>query len=298
MCGIAGIFNTRGNQVPDLMRRLTVMGGLIAHRGPDGEGFWTHPANCIGFAHRRLSIIDLSTGDQPMTDELGNWLVFNGEIYNYIELRKTLGEEQFRTKSDTEVILRAYQKWGVGCLEHLRGMFAVALWDERQQQLFCARDRFGIKPFYYTQQKDELYFASEVKALLPFVSSIKTNVEALKEYLSFQFCFQGKTLFHDVAELQPGHFLTCRNGQISVQRYWQVYYALDFDHTEKYFVESLAKLFDDSINVHCRSDVPIGGYVSGGLDSSIVASMACDRTSSPFLGFTGKFSVDEKYDES
>ncbi|MBM3997422.1 MAG: asparagine synthase (glutamine-hydrolyzing) [Planctomycetes bacterium] len=298
MCGIAGIYNTRGEQVPDLMRRLTVMGGLIAHRGPDGEGFWTHSSNHIGFAHRRLSIIDLSTGDQPMTDELGNWLVFNGEIYNYIELRKTLGEDQFRTKSDTEVILRAYQKWGVDCLDHLRGMFAFALWDERQQQLFCARDRFGIKPFYYSQQGEDLYFASEVKALLPFLPAIKTNTEALKEYLSFQFCFQGKTLFHEVAELQPGHYLVCRNGQTSVQRYWQVYYTLDFDHTEKYFVESLVKLFEDSVAVHCRADVPIGGYVSGGLDSSIVASMACERSSSPFMGFTGKFSVDAKYDES
>src|SRR5262249_1450136 len=159
-----------------------------------------------------LSIIDLATGDQPMSDEAGNWLTFNGEIYNYLELRTILGAESFRTKSDTEVILRAYQKWGISCLEHLRGMFAFALCDERQQALFWARDGIGIKPFYYTQRQDHLYFASEVKALLPFVHSISTNLEALKEYLSFQFCFQGKTLFNEIAELQPGHYLIWKNG--------------------------------------------------------------------------------------
>ena len=298
MCGIAGVVNVSGGKVPGIASQLTAMNALIKHRGPDGEGFWIHPAGHVGFAHRRLSIIDLSTGDQPMTDDAGNWLIFNGEIYNYVELREIIGLEQFRTKSDTEVILRAYQKWGVSCLDHLRGMFAFALWDEQQQQLFCARDRFGIKPFYYTQQGDRLYFASEVKALLPFVRSIDTNVEALKEYLSFQFCFQGKTLFKDVAELQPGHSMICKNRKVSVQRYWQVYYTLDFDHTENYFSDKIAKLFEDSIKVHCRSDVPIGSYVSGGLDSSIVASMACDQTSAPFMGFTGKFSQDAKFDES
>ena len=298
MCGIAGIINVHGNRVPDLGNKLTAMNHLIKHRGPDGEGFWMHPAKHVGFAHRRLSIIDLSTGDQPMTDETGNWLIFNGEIYNYIELREILGAENFRTKSDTEVILRAYQKWGRACLDHFRGMFAFALWDERQKSLFCARDRFGIKPFYFTQQQDQLYFASEAKALLPFVTSIKTNVEALKEYLSFQFCFQGKTLFNEVSELQPGHSLICKNGTVTTQRYWQVYYELDFDHTENYFVDQLVRLFQDSVKIHCRSDVPIGAYVSGGLDSSIVASMACGETGAPLQGFTGKFSINEKFDES
>ncbi len=298
MCGIAGLVNVRGQQVPGIADRLTAMNELIKHRGPDGEGFWVHPHGHVGFAHRRLSIIDLSTGDQPMTDEAGNWLIFNGEIYNYIELREIIGAERFRTRSDTEVILRAYEKWGLSCLDYLRGMFAFALWDEQKQLLFCARDRFGIKPFYYTELQDRMYFASEVKALLPFVEAVRTNVEALKEYLSFQFCFQGKTLFDGVSELQPGHFLTCKNGSITVQRYWQVYYNLDFDHTENFFSNRIASLFEDSIKVHCRSDVPIGAYVSGGLDSSIVASLACDQTPAAFKGFTGKFSIDPKFDES
>jgi asparagine synthase (glutamine-hydrolysing) len=298
MCGIAGIANIHGHRIPHMKSHLIAMSELIKHRGPDGEGFWVHPVGHVGFAHRRLSIIDLATGDQPMTDESENWLVFNGEIYNYIELRQIIGDERFRTNSDTEVILRAYEKWGPTCLDHLRGMFAFALWDERQHMLFCARDRFGIKPFYFTQQQDRFYFASEVKALLPFVTSIKTNVEAFKEYLSFQFCFQGKTLFNEISELQPGHYLICKNRAISTRRYWQVYYSLDFDHTENYFVNQISKLFLDSVKVHCRSDVPIGAYVSGGLDSGIVASMACDQTQSAFLGFTGKFSFNETFDES
>lgn len=296
MCGIAGVVSSKASAAGRIVSELAAMSALIKHRGPDGEGTWIHPHGRVGFAHRRLSIIDLSTGDQPMSDEAGNWLIFNGEIYNYIELRKELGEDAFRTQSDTEVILRAYQKWGDECVQHLRGMFAFALWDEAKQELFCARDRFGIKPFYFTRQHERLYFASEVKALLPFVDSIATNVEAFKEYLSFQFCFQGKTLFKDVEELQPGHRLTWKNGHVQIQRYWQVYYTLDFDHTEKYFVDQLSQLFADSVNLHCRSDVPIGAYVSGGLDSSLVASLACANT--PFMGFTGKFSVDAKYDES
>src|ERR1017187_7473794 len=136
MCGIAGVVNVSGGKGPGIASQLTAMNALINHRAPAGEGSWFPPAGHVGFAHRRLSIIDLSTGDQPMTDDAGNWLIFNGEIYNYIELRETLGIEQFRTRSDTEVILRAYQKWGVDCLAHLRGMFAFALWDEHKQQLF------------------------------------------------------------------------------------------------------------------------------------------------------------------
>src|SRR6185295_1545474 len=148
----------------------------LRHRGPDGEGRWLHANEHVGFAHRRLSIIDLSTGDQPMRHGPGNWITYNGEIYNYIELRDELGREQFQTTSDTEVILQAYQKWGIECVNHLRGMFAFALWDEKKQTLICARDRFGIKPFYYATVDDVFYFASEPKALLPFVENIETNL--------------------------------------------------------------------------------------------------------------------------
>lgn len=149
MCGIGAILELDGRPAERLEPRLAVMNALLAHRGPDGEGMWVHPRGHASFAHRRLEIIDLSTGDQPMTDGNGNWITYNGEIYNYRELRRELGEQEFRTTSDTEVVLRAYARWGPACLDRLRGMFAFALWDEREQQLFCARDRFGIKPLYY-----------------------------------------------------------------------------------------------------------------------------------------------------
>jgi len=233
-----------------------------------------------------------------MTDGAGNWLVLNGEIYNYIELRKELGEELFRTSSDTEVILQAYRKWGPDCVNRLRGMFAFALWDEAAQCLFCARDRFGIKPFYYTLVDSKLYFASEAKALLPFLPTIATDAEAFKDYLAFQFCLDGKTLFKDVKELLPAHLLLANVGKIDIRRYWQVYYNIDFYHTEHYFENELTRLLVDSVDIHKRSDVPIGGYISGGLDSSIIAGVATRADSADFEGFTGKFSLDGRYDES
>jgi asparagine synthase (glutamine-hydrolysing) len=301
MCGIAGIVNSKPEPVHGLGQRLSAMNDLLSHRGPDGQGQWEHRRRHVGLAHRRLSIIDLDAGRQPMTDEAGNWLTFNGEIYNYLELRQELGEEQFRTRSDTEVILRAYRKWGPACLDKLRGMFAFALWDEASQTLFCARDRFGIKPFYYTQVGEVFYFASEVKALLPFVPDIETDREAFSDYLTFQLCLDGKTLFKNIRELQPAHSLVAARGRIRIQRYWQVYYEIDFDHTEAHFERELSRLMIDSVDFHKRSDVPIGGYISGGLDSSIVACIATrdgGSGSSGFEGFTGKFSFDSRYDES
>ncbi|HKP38218.1 MAG TPA: asparagine synthase (glutamine-hydrolyzing) [Pyrinomonadaceae bacterium] len=298
MCGIAGLLNLSHTPVGNLARKLEVMNELIRHRGPDGEGFWQHPAGHAGFAHRRLAIIDLTTGDQPMTDEAGNWITYNGETYNYIELRDELGRDSFHTTSDTEVILRAYRQWGQDCVNHLRGMFAFALWDEERGSLFCARDRFGIKPFYYTIVGDTFYFASEVKALLPFVEHVETDLAALKEYLSFQFCLSGKTLFKGIYELLPGHVLEIKGGAVTTRRYWEVYYHLDFDHTAAYFEERLRWLLSESVRLHLRADVPVGAYLSGGLDSSIVASLASEQSPGEFIGFTGKFSFSEEYDES
>ena len=223
------------------------MNHLIRHRGPDGEGSWMHKNNAIGLTHRRLSIIDLSpSGSQPMTDRMGNWITYNGEIYNYIELRQELGNENFATNSDTEVILFAYRKWGRDCVNHLRGMFAFALWDEANQTLFCARDRFGIKPFYYMVDKNIFYFASEAKALLPFVDQIETDLDGFKDYLTFQFCLDGKTLFKGIQELLPAHSLSIRNGNIQKQRYWEVFFEPNFDHTATYFEEKLRALLVDA----------------------------------------------------
>ncbi len=298
MCGIGAILELNGGPVSDLKLRLAAMNRLLAHRGPDGEGMWTHPRAHVGFAHRRLEIIDLSTGDQPMTDEGGNWITYNGEIYNYLELRKEIGEREFRTTSDTEVVLRAYRKWGPACLDRLRGMFAFALWDEQTQTLFCARDRFGIKPLYYTVVDGTFVCASEAKALVPFLPAIETDVEALKEYFAFQFCLAGKTLFRGISELLPGHKLTVRNGSVQVERYWEVHYEPDFDHTEQWFANRLRELVEESVSFHLRADVPVGAYLSGGVDSSITTTLAAQAGGEDFQAFTGRFSIGPRYDES
>jgi asparagine synthase (glutamine-hydrolysing) len=298
MCGIAGAISPSLKQIPHLKRRLEVMNKLQKHRGPDGEGVWTHEHGHVGFAHRRLSIIDLTTGQQPMNDQKGNWITYNGEIYNYLELREELGPEIFMTTSDTEVILQAYRRWGTDCVNHLRGMFAFALWDEANQALFCARDRFGIKPFYYTVVNGQFYFASEVKALLPFLGHIETDREGLTDYLIFQFCMAGKTLFKGINELLPGHFLRVKNGSFKAEKYWEVYYELDYDHTPKYFEETLQRLLLESVRFHLRSDVPVGTYLSGGLDSSVVTSLASKRQEDGLVSFHGKFLLHKEFDES
>ncbi len=299
MCGIAGIYNFKAQKIKGLVLSLELMNELQAHRGPDGEKIWVHSQEHVGFAHRRLSIIDLETGVQPMMDKSGNVLCFNGEIYNYLELKEELRGYSFKTRSDTEVILAAYQKWGIDCVNHFRGMFAFALWDEEKGQLFCARDRFGIKPFYYAIVNEQFYFASEIKAILPFLTEITTNINALKEYLFFQFTIDNHTLFKDVYELSPAHRMIIKNGTTYKECYWELNCHLDFDHTAKYFEEKLRDLIEDSVRLHVRSDVPIGAYVSGGIDSGIISSVAARMTQGQELyAFTGKFSCSELYDES
>ncbi|AFM10977.1 asparagine synthase (glutamine-hydrolyzing) [Turneriella parva] len=302
MCSIAGIVSIDPSiRIPALERRLSVINDLLRHRGPDGQGIWVNPRENVGLAHTRLSIIDLETGQQPMHTENGFSITFNGEIYNFPELRQELGADKFRTHSDTEVLLRAYEKWGAGCLDRLRGMFAFAIWDHNRQELFCARDRFGIKPFYYTIVEGKMYFASEAKALLPFLPSLEADAHGLKDYLTFQFCLDSKTLFKDVQILQPAHSLTVRNGQLLIHKYWEVYYHIDFDHTAHYFAERTKELLHESIKLHCRSDVPVGAYVSGGVDSTSIAAIAVGLggVSPDFKGFTGKFAgYGAEFDES
>jgi asparagine synthase (glutamine-hydrolysing) len=299
MCGIAGFIDLRREPVSAAAQRLARMNQLIAHRGPDGQGTWIEPRQSVGMTHRRLSIIDLETGQQPMVDpESGCVLVFNGEIYNFVEKREELGAAAFRTASDTEVILRAWLRWGPRCVDHLRGMFAFALWDPRTGTLFCARDRFGIKPFYLAEQGGVLYFASEAKALLPFLPACRTDEEGLRDYLTFQLCLEGKTMFEGVRELPAAHTLTVSAGVVRTQRYWEVYYELDFSHRTEWFESQLRELLDDSATLHLRADVPLGAYVSGGIDSSLVATIASEHDPD-LVGFTGKFaSAGPEYDES
>lgn len=276
------------------------MGRLIAHRGPDGYGLWTDPALRVGLVHRRLAIIDLTpAGAQPMQAVNGTVISYNGEIYNYLELKEQLADSwTFQSTSDTEVILAAYSKWGEHCVDHLRGMFAFAIWDDRNKKLFAARDRCGIKPLYYTVQEGVLYFASEAKALLPFLGDIETDSDALSEYLTFQYTIGKKTLFKEISALLPGHLLRVEGGDVATSRYWDVQYDVDFDRSPAYFERRFTELLSDSMRVHLRSDVPVGGYVSGGLDSSLVALLAAKLDHRSRDAFHGRFLEFPGYDES
>jgi asparagine synthase (glutamine-hydrolysing) len=287
-------------RIPELAHALTTMSDLLAHRGPDGHGQWQSEDGRVGLAHRRLAIIDLSpTAAQPMKAANGTVITYNGEIYNYPELRSSLKDAwTFRTQSDTECILAVYERYGDACVDHLRGMFAFALWDERRQRLFCARDRFGIKPFYYAVVEGVFYFASEAKALLPFLPSIRTNDAALAEYLTLQYTIGEKTLFDGIHQLLPGHALAVEGGRVRVWRYWDVNYAIDFDHSHSYFHRRLRELLEESITLHGRSDVPVGSYVSGGIDSSLMYQLARTNASASPLGFHGRFTEYPGYDES
>ena len=300
MCGIAGQISLTCHPIPSLSNNLVAMSRLIAHRGPDGLGQWQSEMGQVGLVHRRLAIIDLSeSAAQPMSADNSTVLTYNGEIYNYPELRETLKPYwAFRTPSDTECILAAYERYGDACLDHLRGMFAFALWDEKHKRLFCARDRFGIKPFYYAVVDGVFYFASEAKALLPFLPSIRTNDAALAEYLTFQYTIGEKTLFDGIYQLLPGHALAVENGQVRVWRYWDVNYQIDYDHSPTYFHNRLRELLEESIDLHGRSDVPVGCYVSGGIDSSLIYRLAQDNGSASPLGFHGRFTDYPGYDES
>ena len=300
MCGIFGAFWRDTRPAATIGKHLQIGIDRQLHRGPDGHGTWIHPAGKLGLAHARLSIIDLTTGAQPMRGNAGNVITYNGEIYNYIELRKEIGEELFDTTSDTEVILRAYEKWGEACVEKLEGMFAFAIWDERRGQLFVARDRFGIKPFYYAVAQGGFYFASEVKGLTPFLDRVQTDANALHDYFAFQFCLGEKTLFEGVRQLKPAHCgYVDADLNLRQRQYWEVHYDLDWNHTETYFVEQVRERLRESVHMHMRSDVEVGAYISGGVDSSLIAAMARkEREGQRFQGFTGKFSIGEAFDES
>lgn len=294
MCSIFGVFSNSG-----ILANFEKLGSLLSHRGPDNFGYYTNNQN-IYLAHSRLSIIGLdATSNQPMYGSNGTVIVFNGEIYNYKDLKEgELSSYSFKTRSDTEVILALYEKYGIECVHHLRGMFAFAIWDEKNKRLFCARDRFGIKPFYFVEKESLFGFASEMKALLPFLDSIKTNTDALSEYLTFQYTLGTETLFKDIYQLMPGHLLIWQDGNITIKKYWDITYQIDFNHSAKYFEEKLYDLLQDSVNYHQVSDVPVGSYLSGGIDSSLISALACESNHNFYGSFHGKFTDYPGYDES
>ena len=277
MCGIAGLASVDGRPADvELLRRMTT---CLAHRGPDGDGF--HVDGAVGLGHRRLAIIDLVTGAQPMgTDDGAVWIVFNGEIYNYRELRAELeaGGVVFRTASDTEVILRAYETLGRECVTRLRGMFAFAIWDGRRREVFLARDRVGIKPLVYAWDGRRLLFGSELKALAEDASLARElDEDALRDYLVYGYVPSPRTIFRGVRKLEPGSWLalSLANGSIETRRYWDLRFAPDPTVTAAEWKDRLESLLADSVRQHMIADVPIGGFLSGGLDSStVVAFMA------------------------
>ena len=299
MCGVFGFIAT----TPQADGAATLARGvrLLKHRGPDGDGTWLAPDAKIGLAHVRLSIIDLSDeAAQPMTDpESGVVISYNGEIYNYLELRAELGGT-FHTTSDTEVILRAWLRWGADCVNKLRGMFAFLIRDPRDGSLFFARDRFGIKPLYHTRQNGRTLFASEIKALVPFLPERRIARSALAEYLSFQFTIGGAALLDGVQEIPPAHCGRIdADGQLRMWRYWEVHYQPDGAHDEGWFIARLRELMADSVAKHLRADVEVGAYVSGGLDSSLLAILArAARPAGGFKIFNGRFTEGPAYDES
>lgn len=269
MCGIAGFIS----QEADMQGVLRQMLQRIAHRGPDDEGFFIKDDVALG--HKRLSIIDLDYGRQPMYSKDGSLVVvFNGEIYNYLELREELKDYPFQTTSDTEVLLYGYRQWGQELPSHLRGMFAFAIYDLEQKSLFCARDPFGIKPFYYYQRGQSLLFASESKAFLDHPRfEKKFNESLLPSYLAFSFTPGEDTFFAGVKRLPPGHNLFYQNHQLTINRYYQLQFKpqqQDYQQT----VDAIAAVMSDSVQHHLLSDVEVGAFLSSGIDSSYLVSLA------------------------
>jgi asparagine synthase (glutamine-hydrolysing) len=310
MCGIAGQYCYNG-RAPD-KELLARMSGQLVHRGPDGEGSVIR--GCSGLVHRRLAIIDLSDeGLQPMTNEDGTlWLVYNGEIYNYLELREELiGKgHRFHSQSDTEVILHAYEEWGTGCLQRFNGMWAFALWDERSRQLFCARDRFGIKPFYYTEIGSSFLFASEIKALLEHQDVGKSpDDEILGTYLAWGVQdHSARTMFDGIFQLPPAHALiVTKDGSHTPYRYWDVKInsAIRSDTHDHKDTDHFLALLRDATRIHLRSDVAVGTCLSGGIDSStltvLINNLIRDEAPASVGERQKTFSVvfaDKRFDES
>jgi asparagine synthase (glutamine-hydrolysing) len=279
---------------------LAHMASVIEHRGPDDQGSFLDGS--VGLYHQRLSIIDLASGRQPMTSD-GVTVVLNGEIYNYLELRDELARRghRFRTRSDTEVLLRMYLEHGPSFVSALNGMFAFLLYDSRSQQLMAARDHFGIKPLYYYADPSRLLFASEIKALLrhPAVRA-EVDLDSLRDYITFQFVLGDRTLFQGIRKLLPGQYclIDLRERKHRTVQYWEPSYSIDLDHTQQYFVQELRHLLEDAVRLQLRSDVPVGAYLSGGMDSTIVAALAASQSSNTLQTFTGTFREGPQFDET
>ena len=308
MCGIVGVLDLKKTPDRRLIERMTT---IMHHRGPDGAGY--HIEGPVALGHRRLSIIDLSGGAQPLCNEDGTvWITFNGEIYNFLELRDELIDKghRFKTRSDTETIVHAWEEWGGDCPKKLRGMFAFAVWDARKGQLFLARDRLGKKPLYYTTDGSRFVFASEIKALAQD-PDVKRELDpaALADYLNYHYIPFPGTIFKGIHKLEPGHCLLAQGGgssvgtsgssrpaetvQISIRPYWTLFYDPDHSLSEEDWVEALRDKLQEAVRIRLISEVPLGAFLSGGIDSSAVVALMSRVQSEPVKTFSIGFREDD-----
>ncbi len=299
MCGICGVVGQADEQL------IKSMLAPIAHRGPDDEGFYiadTSAGERVGLGHRRLSIIDLSqAGHEPMADSSGKiWLTYNGEIYNFKELRGELESRghQFKSETDAEVIIYAYIEWGRECLSRFNGMFAFAIWDARDESLFIARDRLGIKPLYYAHTPAGFGFASEIKALLAIPGLERSpDLDALDQFMTFLWTPDPKTAFRGIFKLPPAHYLVYRDGKTAVSEYWDIEFEEDETRSEAEWIEALREQITRSVRRQMISDVPLGAFLSGGLDSSALVALMTDIATKKLTTYTFGFRQEDlRYD--
>jgi len=274
MCGICGILNITGDGKID-SDQLKKMTDVIIHRGPDDVGYYIK--DNIGLGIRRLSIIDLVTGHQPISNEDQSiWIVLNGEIYNFLELKDNLIKKghRFRTKTDTEVIVHLYEEYGTECVKHLRGMFCFALWDDNHKRLVLAKDRIGIKPLYYAICQNQLIFGSEIKSILQHpLFEREIDLDALKDYFTFLYIPAPKTIFSGISKLLPGHILVQEDKKLTIKKYWELKYETSLKQSEDYFVEGFLEKLKEAVRMHLLSDVPLGAFLSGGIDSGSITAI-------------------------
>ncbi len=300
MCGITGKISFTEKNITEA--EIEAMNAEILHRGPDDGGVYISPDNKIGLGHRRLSIIDLSPlGHQPMSYIDRYWIAFNGEIYNFQEKRDMLEREGyvFKSKSDTEVIMALYDKFGKKCLDHMRGMFAFAIYDEKENTLFCARDRVGKKPFKYYADDSVFMFASELKAILSQKEYHKEpDYLAIHHYLTLQYCPAPLTGFKDIKKLEPAHylFIDLKTKKVEKERYWKLDYSKKLNLSEKEWEKKILEKLDESVKLRMISDVPLGAFLSGGIDSSAVVALMAKHSSQPVKTFSIGFK-EEKFNE-
>lgn len=298
MCGITGIFHFRDSRVSQHLVRM--MTDTIVHRGPDADGYYF--SGSVGLGHRRLAIIDLSdAGRQPMCNEDKTiWITYNGEIYNYLELREELRKKghRFRSQTDTEVIVHAYEEWGIDCLEKLNGMFAFALWNSREQNLWLVRDRLGIKPLFYCLLPDRILFGSEIKTILADPELARgLNYKALSYYLSLNWVPAPHTLFAGIQQLEPAHYLLVeKTGEVKEQKYWDLTFYEENNSSPQDLAENFQHLLEDSVRSQLVSDAPFGAFLSGGLDSSTISYLMSQNLQQPLETFSVHFG-EPTYDE-